>query len=286
MDSDEDVFMMKVHLAVADAASGESGNRHTARGPVETALPFAAVRRVYGSRCCRAMRKSESSFALLVHTLRPILPFGGVSAETRVSMSLRYFAGASYLDVRSIHGVSKTTFYDCVWDFVDAMLLAPGVQMRIPHWNADWRRKTAAGFQARVDNPLINVIGSLDGIDIRQEMPSYTEVICLKDYWNRKGFFALNFQAICDHNYEFVCMSWRTLSSTHVIAEALYIAAEEAYGDRELLATPWPREGRGDEWRDAYSFYQWSARMHIEQALGQLVWRWGILWRPLRMLFT
>ena len=97
-------------------------------------------------------------------------------------MSLRYFAGASYLDVCSIHGVSKTTFYDCVWDFVDAMLLSPGLQMRMPLWNSDWRRKTAAGFQSRGDNPLKNIIGALDGIAIRQEMPSYTEVICPRDY--------------------------------------------------------------------------------------------------------
>ena len=38
--------MMNVHLAVADAASRESGQRHMARGQVETPLPFEAVRRV------------------------------------------------------------------------------------------------------------------------------------------------------------------------------------------------------------------------------------------------
>ena len=206
--------------------------------------------------------------------------------------------------------MSKTTFYDCVWDFFDDMLLAPGLQMQMPLWNADWRRKTAAGFQARGDNPLTKIIGALDGIAIRQEMPSYTEVICPRGYWNRKGFFPLNVQAICDHNYEFLWMSCRTPGSTHdatalacsdlgqhlkdpthavlqqVIAECLCIAADEAYGDSELLATPWPGGGRGDEWRDAYNFYQSSARMHIEQAFGQLVWRWGIPWRPLRMPFA
>ena len=80
--------MMNVHLAVADAASRESGERHTARGQVETPLPLEAVRRVYGSRCCRAMRLSESSFDLLVDTLRPILPFGCVPAETKVCLTL------------------------------------------------------------------------------------------------------------------------------------------------------------------------------------------------------
>ena len=114
---------------------------------------------------------------------------------------------------------------------------------------------------------------------------------------------------MCDHNYEFLWMSCRTPGSTQdatalacsdlgqlfknrthpvilqLITEGLCIAADEAYGDCELLATPWPGGGRGDEWRDAYNFFQSSARMHIEQAFGQLVGRWRIFWRPLRMLF-
>lgn len=48
--------------------------------------------------------------------------------------------------------------------------------------------------------------------------------------------------------------------------------------------------GRGGEgggiWRDRYSFHQSSARIHIEQAFGQLMWRWGTLWRRLRMPFA
>jgi len=72
------------------------------------------------------------------------------------------------------------------------MLLAPELQTRMPLWSAAWRRETALGFQARGDNPPINIIGTLDGISIRQEMPAYTEVACPKDCWNRTSFPALN----------------------------------------------------------------------------------------------
>jgi len=45
------------------------------------------------------------------------------------------------------------------------------------------------------------------------------------------------------------------------------------------MAVPWAGGGAGEQWRDAYNFYQSSARMHIEKAFGQLVWRWGTFWK-------
>jgi len=70
--------------------------------------------------------------------------------------------------------------------------------MRMPLWDAEWRRQTAAGFQARGFNPLNNIIGDLHGIDIRQYTPSCKQVTSPADYWNRNGFFAMNLQAVCD----------------------------------------------------------------------------------------
>lgn len=39
-------------------------------------------------------------------------------------------------------------------------------------------------------------------------------------------------------------------------------------------------------WRDAFNFFQSSARILIEQAFVHLVRRWGIFGRPLRMQFA
>ena len=41
----------------------------------------------------------------------------------------------------------------------------------------------------------------------------------------------------------------------------------------------------GPEWDD-YNYEQSSARMPIEQAWGEVIKRWGILWRPLQMAFS
>jgi len=71
-----------------------------------------------------------------------------------------------------------------------------------------------------------------------------------------------------------------------MIFEGLCITADEAYRDSEVMAVPWAGGGGGDQRRDAHNFYKSFARIHIEQAFGQLVLRWGILWKPLRMPFA
>lgn len=70
-----------------------------------------------------------------------------------------------------------------------------------------------------------------------------------------------------------------------LIREGLSLAADEPCGDSEVLAVPWPGAGGGNQWRDGYNFYQPWARIYMEQAFGQQVWRWGISGRPLRMPF-
>ena len=137
-----------------------------------------------------------------------------MSPALRVLVALRYYAGASYLDVCDLAGLAPSNFYDAVWTFTDAVISTPELQMSMPVWDAAWRRRTAAGFQRRSDSPLRNIIGSLDGIAVRQERPTAAEVTCTKDYWSRKGFFAYNVQAICDSNYEFLWMSFRTPGSS------------------------------------------------------------------------
>lgn len=56
-----------------------------------------------------------------------------------------------------------------------------------------------------------------------------------------------------------------------LIREGLSTAADEAHGDSEVLAVPWPGGGGGDLWKNAFNFWQSSARIHITQAVGQLI---------------
>jgi hypothetical protein len=44
-----------------------------------------------------------------------------VSPELKLSMTLRWLAGGSYLDIYQMHGVSYTQFNNSVWATIDAI---------------------------------------------------------------------------------------------------------------------------------------------------------------------
>lgn len=153
---------------------------------------FQDLRSSYGPRFERAIRISEPCFQKLVGIVSGAMPTNGPSVACRVFMGLRYYAGGSYLDVCSLSGVSHTTFFESVWKFTAAVLNAPELQKRMPLWDVDWLRHTAAGFQRRGNSPLNNIFWAIDGIAIRQEQSSLSNVLRPKSYWCRKGFFELN----------------------------------------------------------------------------------------------
>ena len=281
------------------------------RRAVPRLMGFADVRERYGAMFPRAMRMSESAFDTLVDTLRPHLPTHAYSPAMKTAMALWYMGGGSYIDIAAVFGCSVASFYNSLWSVVDAINAVPALKFSLPLADPLWRMHTAAGFQARGEGPFDNIIGALDGIAVKQEQPSVSSGQCLADHYSRKGFYALNTQAICNASYEFTWMSCTSPGSVHdasafsntklgrrlmfpsvgdraiieMIADGYCIAADEAYGASELLATPWPGGGGGDVWRDSYNFHQSSSRIHIEQAFGMLVWRWGVFWRPLRVPF-
>jgi hypothetical protein len=55
------------------------------------------------------------------------------------------------------------------------------------------------------------------------------------------------------------------------------IAGDDAYVGSSYMMTPYPGHGIGQE-KDTFNFFQSSSRIHVEQAFGILVRRWGILW--------
>jgi len=170
-------------------------------------VSFSDVRARYGNHFERAMRMSEDAFHGLVGVLRPRLPRRGVSAEVRTALSLRYLGGGSYVDICAAFIVHPSTVYRALWDVVDAVNCSPGLALDFQLADCSRQQEDGERLQARRNSPFNSVIGALDGVAIEQEQSLPADVICVADYYSRKGFYALNVQAICDADYKFRWMS-------------------------------------------------------------------------------
>jgi hypothetical protein len=180
-------------------------------------------------------------------------------------MSLRWLAGGHYIDIADMHGVAPATFYQLLWLTVEAINKVE--TMAVPWFDehegvdsaaARTRRlhDLAGGFNKRHADVAPGCVGALDGIAIWILKPWLFFDGCPMTYYNRKGFFALNVQAICDSNYRFLWMSAKARGSSHdstawmlsdlagrFEAEPLpygfWIAGDEAYRACNWLLTPW-----------------------------------------------
>jgi len=220
-------------------------------------------------------------------------------------MSLRYLAGGHYIDIADMHGVAPATFYQLLWLTVEAINKVE--TMAVPWFDehegvdsaaARTRRlhDLARGFNKRHADVAPGCVGALDGIAIWILKPWLIFDGCPMTYYNRKGF-ALNVQAICDSNYRFLWMSAKARGSSHdstawmlshlagrfeaePLSYGFWIAGDEAYRACNWLLTPWSGKNLVT-YKDAFNYYQSSNRIHIEQAFGIYVRRWGVLHRQL-----
>ena len=146
-------------------------------------------------------------------------------------------------------------------------------------------------------------IGALDGWLVRITCPSLLSCDNPGKYCSRKGFFALNVQAIVDKNKRVL---WRFIGEKgsshdspvfhdselgkHLLAvsrelegEGVYIVGDSAYALRSYLLTPFDNAEPGTP-EDTFNFYQSSCRIWVECAFGEIDRRWGIFWKRLEGL--
>jgi hypothetical protein len=253
----------------------------------------------------RFYRMNRATFAGLCDLLRPDLqrdeamaqrgsPGGAIAPELQLSIALRFFAGGSYLDICAYHGVQKGTLYVILWRVTNS--INARISLCFPHDDVEALTTLSNGFRARMNNPLAGCVGALDGIAIEIKRPS-AGCKNSRSFYNRKGFFAYPLQAMCDSKYRFLFASCKCTGSTHdsvafsvsalgqmvargELPDGFWIAADEAYAASNSVLTPWPGRELAPE-RDSFNYWLSSSRIHIEQAFGILVARWGILWRPL-----
>jgi len=146
-------------------------------------------------------------------------------------------------------------------------------------------RSLEAGFRSKSTARCIpGVVGALDGLLVRIECPS--NVPDSLRYWNRKGFYALNVQAIADSDRRILHLSIRDPGSTHDsvawerdplfekleaggLPDDLHITADAAYSSSSqasYLLTPYVNVGGHgiSAQQDAFNFYQSQQRINVE----------------------
>ena len=147
---------------------------------------------------------------------------------------------------------------------------------------------------------LKGCIGALDGWLDKIKCPTLQEVNNPGKYMSRKGFFALNVQAIVDKRRRIL---WRHIGqkgSAHdsnvfkatklykhllLIAndlheKGLYFVGDSAYSIRNFLMCPYDNVKPNTK-EDNFNFFLSSQRIYVECAFGEIDRRWGIFWRPL-----
>lgn len=261
----------------------------------------------------RYYRMSRECFLKLVELLRDDLegdekqgrcgsPNGCMTPELKLSMTLRWMAGGSYLDIYFFHGVSDGAFWRAKKQTIDAILNHQSLDLCFPDLNdTNALQKISDGFKEKSEMGIMDhCIGAIDGclIDLHSVRGE-----CAKQalrYYTRKGSFALNLQAVCDSSRKFLWIGinnpgsvhdsiafmhgslWRALESAECIGDGFYLVGDAAYkGFRHLLV---PFDGQDlPKWHDSFNFHLSQIRIQIECAFGMLYNRWGIFWRGLRM---
>jgi len=142
------------------------------------------------------------------------------------------------------------------------------------------------------------IVGAVDGIAVKIRCPS-GDVQNPAAYFNRKGFYAIVVQAVCDARRRFIfvyansegstpdSVAWGSsslgefLSSTG-LPSGYCIVGDAAYPLSLSLLTPYPGDKLPSD-KDAFNYWQSHYRIEIECSFGMLNRRWGIFWRPLEM---
>ena len=267
----------------------------------------------------RIYRMSKHSFLKLHETLEPRLleiffPRGGgnrtvgasrylIDTKNRLSIAIRFFAGADPYDIMQVHDVSLMSVYYSVWGVVDAINSTKSLAYHFPDHAR--QKEYAKGFQSNSGAMFDCIIGAIDGLVICTLMPSLEfcrSIECGQTNFrcHRKDKNGLNFQAICDHKRRFfwVEMKWPAATSDYMawvtsglhhalenndvtkkILEGFTIIGDNAYVKRMFMATP--LKGVHGGYQDAYNYYLTEQRVVIECAFGMLVHRWAILRAPL-----
>jgi hypothetical protein len=310
-------MIMALALHILTRVTGSCYDSHRVRKDIERDI-FNQLGDYY---IPRAYRMDKHTFYRLHSILQPYLEQhffpkeGGnrdirsnpylIKTEIRLSIALRYFAGASPYDLIVTHGVSMTSIFFSIWGVVDCVNKCPYFDIVFPDYKT--QEEIAKGFQKRSGANFSRVIGAIDGILIWILKPLLQECYfanCGETSFNcsRKDKYGLNMQAICDDELRFIFidLSWPGATADYMawvtswlcldielcqdtelprIKKGFTLVGDNAYVKTQYMSVP--IKGTKTDNEDSYNFYQSQLRITIERSFGVLVHRWSILRGPL-----
>ena len=174
---------------MATEASGE--DKTVVKSGVAAALFFEMDDTTF-KRHFRLTRTQFDSFASKLRGLEDGAFHHQVQFEIKVAMFLWYMANQnSFREIGDRFNVSKSTAHDIIFRMLDHV---SGLGQDYVKWPDQQEKETSAGVFRRLSGKH-NVIGAIDGCHIRIQKP---QGIRGDDYMNRKGYFSILLQGICD----------------------------------------------------------------------------------------
>lgn len=292
----------------------EPSRSRTVRDRMNTKARFLAI---LPARFKTMFRMHRCAFDELVELLEPTLRRptrcgmgGSLEPWIIVAMGVRWLAGGSHHDIGFGYDVCSSTFYNARDEFIDAIhktreldLCSPFIERDGGEW--DWDvvsalKQLERAFCDKKGEWIRGIFGAVDGIAVQTSCPHKSQCNGIRGpavFFNRKGFYAIVCQAVCDAQRRFLFVS---ASSEGSCPDAISVAQSELGTRMAMKPPPKPFMLVGDAayeaetWtltpyagnklpadKDAFNFFQSSYRIEIECAFGLLCRRWGVLWRPL-----
>ena len=228
---------------------------------------------------------------------------GVISGEVKLASALRILGGGTYMDMGMIFNITFNHIHKIFKHVIMTWLSHPSFyNINGINYCSDDERMKEVALQFGGSNGVIGgCIGALDGWFVKIKKPSTRAgVKNAKSVYSRKGFFALNVQAIVDKKkrvlfrsiisrgaehdstafknsrlYQWLMHNWKSLMD-----KGYYFIGDSAYALKSFLLTPYDNAMHGTT-EDNYNFFHSSSRISVECAFGEIDLRWGILWKEL-----
>ena len=96
---------------------------------------------------------------------------GAILPEIKLYSALRWLAGGSHSDIEYMVGISKASFYYCLWDTLEAINRAPELELHFPA-TVEECKDASRGFESVSDGGAIwHCVSVVDGYFLKTHTP-------------------------------------------------------------------------------------------------------------------